>query len=51
MFGLEEKNSNKQLKKGSTKVSSKSSQADEAKAILDAMEQKKKDKPDDCVFC
>lgn len=50
MFGLEEKNK-KQIKKDSAKASGKSAQADEAKAILDAMEQKKKDKPDDCVFC
>lgn len=27
------------------------SQADEAKAMLAAMEQRKKDRPDDCVFC
>ncbi len=46
MFGLEEKAPKK------VKVSSqKSAQADEAKAILEAMDKKKKDKPDDCVFC
>ena len=30
---------------------SKSSQADDARAMLAATEQKAKDKPDDCVFC
>lgn len=42
----------KSKKKTSTKATAKgSSQADEAKALLEAMEQKAKDKPDDCVFC
>jgi hypothetical protein len=49
MFGLEEK---KKINKSAKKVvGKKSTQADEAKAMLASLEKKKKDKPDDCVFC
>ena len=48
-YWLEEK---KKINKSAKKmVNKKTSQADEAKAILADMEKKKKDKPDDCVFC
>lgn len=45
MLGL-----NKKPKK-SKKAKSATSQKSEAKAMLKAMKQRKKDRPDDCVFC
>lgn len=63
MFGFNKKDDVKKVSKQSAKPadikaakpapkkSGKASQADEAKAMLASMEQRKKDRPDDCVFC
>lgn len=48
MLGLENKNKNIKKKNDSTNSSD---QAKEAQELLAALNEKKKDKPDDCVFC